>query len=114
MHRTSEHQNGILRVISRARVFNPEIGGYREHFMGDDFRYHVRLSNGRIYITSMTASDQELGDQYVSDDLIRGTANTFVSDEPVRLNPQKETAPAAEPAKKKLSLWQRILRALGF
>jgi hypothetical protein len=80
MHPTNENQSGIRRVISRARVFNPEIGSYEKHFMGDDFRYHVKLSNGRIYITTMTASDQEHGDQYVSDELIRGTANTFISD----------------------------------
>ena len=77
MTKTDKHRNGVIGIVNRARRFNPDIGIYQEHFYSDDFRFIVRLSNGRMKFPDEYAHDQETMPSSISDEIIEKIAKTF-------------------------------------
>ncbi|KUJ54316.1 MULTISPECIES: hypothetical protein [Chryseobacterium] len=45
MHKTTEYTSQIIDLITRAKIINPNLGSYVEHYLNDDFKYSVVLSN---------------------------------------------------------------------
>ncbi len=57
MNKSTENTNGVTGIVSEARILNPEIGNYEEHFINERFRYIVRLSNGRLEMSREIVQD---------------------------------------------------------
>lgn len=106
MQKTNQYQSGVQGIIIRARQYNPNIGDYIEHFVNESFNFTVKLSNGRINISSNTAQDQEAMPTSISEDRIRQIANKFQSDNPPTVTPTQTSV-------SKLTTWQRVLRFFG-
>jgi hypothetical protein len=79
MIKTTDYTIGVKRVISRARESNSEIGFYQEHFITENFRFIIRLSNGRLEMTIEVAQDCEAQPNRVTVDRIECVAKTFTS-----------------------------------
>ena len=60
MNKSTENTNGVTGIVSEARILNPEIGNYEEHFINERFRYIVRLSNGRLEMSREIVQDYEI------------------------------------------------------
>lgn len=106
MQKTNQYQSGVQGIIIRARQYNPNIGEYVEHFDNESFNFTVRLSNGRVNISSNTAHDQETMPTSISEERIRQIANKFQSDNP-------PTMTTTQTSVAKLTTWQRVLKFLG-
>lgn len=79
MEKTIKNTNGVISVGFEARIYNPAIGSYREHFINERFGYTVRLSNGRIEISMEIAEDYEVQPSSVSSDRIAKVAETYAN-----------------------------------
>jgi hypothetical protein len=77
MTKTDEYRSGVMAVIDLARVSNPEIGSYQEHFINENFDFSVRLSNGAINISVEVAQDYEAQPSSVTISRIENIAKTF-------------------------------------
>lgn len=82
MQETTDNKDGIISIIERAQFYNLEIGYYVEHFINDNFKYVVRLSNGRIIIPLGMAQDQEVQPESISEDRIQNVAKSFENNNP--------------------------------
>jgi hypothetical protein len=74
---STEFTSGVIAIIDRARVFNPGIGRYEQHFLDESFNFRVKLSNGGMSVFKESARDHEKGSQFVSDETIQKMASTF-------------------------------------
>lgn len=77
MTKTNENKTRVNGILSRARKYNHEIGNYEEHFVDDNIRYTLKLTNGRIIIPIEMAQDQEAQPASISDERIKKVADTF-------------------------------------
>ena len=78
MDRTVENRSGVIAITNLARIINPRIGTYQEHFLNERFGYTVRLSNGRIEMSSNVAHDYEVQPSSINSDQIDKVAGTFL------------------------------------
>jgi hypothetical protein len=78
MDKTSKHTTGIIGIINRARIYNSEIGYYREHFVNEKFGYTISLNNGRLEMSIEISSDYEIQPESVSEERIKRVAKTFI------------------------------------
>ncbi|MFA0960188.1 hypothetical protein AB9P05_00100 [Roseivirga sp. BDSF3-8] len=79
MNKTNENASGVRGIVNEAKILNPEIGVYKEHFINDRFRYIVRLSNGRVEMSREIAQDFELQRSKVTRDRIKKVADSYSS-----------------------------------
>jgi hypothetical protein len=77
MNKTTQYAAGVQAVVNKARIHNSEIGYYEMHILNADFKFAVKLSNGRLVMSVEIAQDMELGPQYVSEERIKAVATTF-------------------------------------
>lgn len=77
MTETTDYQNGVIAVTSLAKVINPEIGVYQQHYINENFGFSVRLSNGAISMSIEVAQDYEAQPSSVTPDRIEKVASTF-------------------------------------
>jgi hypothetical protein len=77
MEKTNLNTRGVSALTSLARLTNPIIGTYQEHFINEDFGFTVRLSNGAIRMSKEVAEDYELQPSSVTQDRIDKIANTY-------------------------------------
>ena len=70
MNKSTENTNGVTGIVSEARILNPEIGNYEEHFINERFRYIVRLSNGRLEMSREIVQDYEIQPNSISKERI--------------------------------------------
>ena len=77
MTETNSYKSGVIGVTSLARIVNPEIGSYQEHFINDSFGFFVRLSNGAINMSVEIAQDYETQPSSVTPDRVVKVANSF-------------------------------------
>lgn len=106
MQKTNQYQSGVQGIIIRARQYNSNIGDYVEHFVDESFNFTVKLSNGRVNISSNTAQDQETMPTSISEERIKQIANNFQSNNPPTVTPTQTSIA-------KSTTWQRVLRSLG-
>lgn len=45
MRKTTEYTSHIIDLINKVKFVNPKLGSYVEHYLNDDFKYSVVLSN---------------------------------------------------------------------
>jgi hypothetical protein len=77
MQKTNAHTNGVIGMTFLARLINPEIGSYQEHYINELFNFTVKLSNGTINLTIEDAQDYEARPSSVTFDRYKIVANTF-------------------------------------
>ncbi|HBU78154.1 MAG TPA: hypothetical protein DEF18_08635 [Muricauda sp.] len=77
MNKSTENTNGVTGIVSEARILNPEIGNYEEHFINERFRYIVRLSNGRLEMSREIVQDYEIQPNSISKERIQRVADSF-------------------------------------
>lgn len=77
MNKSTENTNGVTGIVSEAKILNPEIGNYKEHFINERFRYIVRLSNGRLEMSREIAQDYEIQSNSISKERIQRVADSF-------------------------------------
>lgn len=111
MQKTNQYQNGVIGIISRARNVNPEIGNYVEHFINDNFRIVVRLSNGRMQIPLEYAQDQETSPESIDNGIITRITNSFQNNNPQTQRIETKVEPP--PTTQKKSWWTILLELLG-
>lgn len=80
MKRTEENKNGVIGVLSLARQVNPEIGNYLEHFINENFRFLVKLTdNGAISMSREISRDYEALPNSITKERIDKVVDTFRS-----------------------------------
>jgi hypothetical protein len=79
MQKTTQYQKGVIGVTNLARVLNPEIGNYVEHYTNEMFDISVKLSNGGLSMTIEIAQDFEANPKSVDTSRIENIAKTFSS-----------------------------------
>ncbi len=79
MQKSTDYTNGVIGVVNLARKFNNEIGVYSEHFINENFQFIVRLSNGRLKMSTEIAQDYEAQPTSVTGDRVKAVADTFVA-----------------------------------
>lgn len=77
MQKTTLNINGVMGVTSLARIVNPLIGSYEEHYINENFGFSVRLSNGAINMSMEVAQDYEAQRSSVTPDRVQKVANTY-------------------------------------
>jgi translation initiation factor RLI1 len=78
MNKSDKYTAGVYGVVSRASAYNSDIGSYVEHFINEDFKFSVRLSNnGAVTMSVEIAQDQETAPNSISEDRIQAVANSF-------------------------------------
>ena len=77
MHNLDEKKQVIILILSRLRDFNPAIGSYDKSVLSD-FKYAVKLDNGRINLSHELVHDFEQSSAFVDDDRLKLAANSFV------------------------------------
>ncbi len=77
MTKTDKYRNGVIGVTNLARIVNPEIGSYQEHYINEGFGFSVRLSNGAINMSIEVAQDYEAQQSSVTPDRVEKIANTY-------------------------------------
>jgi hypothetical protein len=109
---TDKHRVGIIKILERAREYNPEIGEYKKHILNplDPTTYSVDVTNGYIILSMEKADDQDKFPSNVSEADIQKIAKSFINNNPAK----EQEATNNNTPKKKASLWQRILMVLGF
>lgn len=78
METTTNNIIGVRGIVNAARKYNPKIGSYQQHFISDRFTYIVKLSNGRLEMSTSIAQDYEILTSCVSDERIKKVAETFL------------------------------------
>lgn len=78
MDATTENIIGVREIVNAARKFNQLIGNYQQHFISDRFTYIVKLSNGRLEMSTSIAQDYEILPSCVTDERIKKVAETFL------------------------------------
>lgn len=76
MNNLDEKKQVIIEILNSLREFNPAIGRYDKSIL-KDFRYAVKLDNGRINLSHELVHDYELSPVFVDDDRLRAAANAF-------------------------------------
>lgn len=77
MQRTTQSTYGVQSIVNRARELNPKIGIYQEHFINDNFRFVVRLSNGRLVMSREIAEDFQVQPDSVTQERLQRVADTY-------------------------------------
>jgi hypothetical protein len=77
MTKTDKYRNGVISVTGLARIVNPEIGSYIEHYINEGFGFSVKLSNGAINMSIEVAQDYEAQPSSVTPERIEKVATTF-------------------------------------
>lgn len=77
MQKTTEYQNAVTAIVSRASGINPKIGSYMEHFINESFNFTVRLDNGRVSISRELAQDYQATGGRIEQERIIHVANSY-------------------------------------
>ena len=78
MEKSTKYTAGVQGIISRARVYNAQIGNYLEYFVNENFKFSVKLTNkGAITMSVEIAQDQESAPNSITEDRIQAVANSF-------------------------------------
>jgi len=77
MYNLDEKKEIIIQILSRLREFNPAIGNYDKSVLSD-FKYAVKLDNGRINLSHELVHDFEQSPVFVDDDRLKLAANNFI------------------------------------
>lgn len=59
MIQTDKYKKGIVALILKAAELNPLLGNYQTHYLNEDARFIVQLSNGQLEIEIETARQYE-------------------------------------------------------
>lgn len=117
MRKSNDFQNGIFGLIERAKLQNPIIGDYIEHYLHDSMTtensfFRVTFSNGKLNIFREWARVQEVTPDFISKENIKQMADSFELIESVD-NEKVEDSMTENLSTNTVSLWQRILKIFG-
>lgn len=77
MQKTNLNRHGVIALVSLAKIINPIIGDYKEHYINENFDFQIKLTNGTIGMSKENAEDYESDPNNVKQSRIIKIANTF-------------------------------------
>jgi len=78
MQKTTQYQMGVIGITNLAKVINPEIGNYVEHYINEMFGISVKLSNGAINMSVEIVQDFEANPNTIDSIRIEKVAKSFI------------------------------------
>ncbi len=69
---------GVIGITNLAKVINPEIGNYVEHYINEMFGISVKLSNGAINMSVEIVQDFEANPNTIDSIRIEKVAKSFI------------------------------------
>jgi hypothetical protein len=75
---TNQYKTGVLSIISRIKIYNPEIGQYISHSLAPDQEFLIQLTNGTLKMPPEAAHNQEVFPGHVPEAWIVEIERSFI------------------------------------
>ncbi len=93
MIKTDKYKKGVIALTLKATEFNPMLGSYEAHYLNENARFIVQLTNGKLEIDIELAREcEENAENFVYDKIRKLTVSNELEEYTYKLSSKIDSA----------------------